>query len=149
MCPKNPSQSQLWKAVTFQSTYTLLSYAGLQTPTATCRQACCRAKTQTHNCIRWKARFWAPFAHVYTHSSKTHIGACTNTQRALCIFYPPQLMRSQFALIEKRTNAEVKKKKCIFMEKKARRSNTHIREKGREDTHAQTLQLAVLQHLPI
>lgn len=78
-------------------------------------------------------------------------------QRALCIFYPPstqegktkQLTCLQFALIEKYANAEVKKKKHIFTDKKARHSNTHIREKGREDTHAQTLQLTFLRHLPI
>jgi len=34
-------------------------------------------------------------------------------------------------LIEKHINAEVKKKKRIFTEKKARRSNTHIKGKGR------------------
>lgn len=75
-------------------------------------------------------------------------------QTALCVFYPPAhgevKPNLQFAFVGKHTNAEAEEEEThIHGEKKTRRSNTHRREKGREDTHAQTLQPAFLQHLPI
>lgn len=157
MCPKNPTQSQLWKAATFQSTYTLLSCARLQTRTAACRQACYWAKPHTHTtaysekCISEHP----PHTYVHTHPKHTYQRARVRKQHGPSFTPSTQggktkhLLCLQFALIEKCTNAEVKKKKRVFPAKKARRSNTHAREKGREDTHAQTLQLAFLQHLPI